>query len=110
MLENYFPKHKSWTEVENLLVTLTCFSNRLSNQQSLLKPAAKPSSQMEHFLKKTTSSQNVKSPLNSPPVTAPVTTNESIRSFTFSSSSYIPTQLSSSPAVVTSQVWSLNHL
>ena len=32
--------------------------DRLSSQQSLLKPASKPSSQMEHFLKKTTSVQS----------------------------------------------------
>merc|ERR1719450_360446 len=30
-------------------------SDRLSSLQSLLKPASKPSAQMEHFLKKTTS-------------------------------------------------------
>ena len=50
---------------------LQSLMDRLSSQQSLLKPAAKPSSQMEHFLKKTTSvnsSMNIKSPLDSPPV------------------------------------------
>ena len=46
--------------------------DRLSNQQKLLKPADKPSTQMEHFMKRTSMNSTVKSVSTDPLITSPL--------------------------------------
>ncbi len=46
--------------------------DRLSNQQKLLKPAEKPSTQMEHFMKRTTMNNPIKSISTDPLITSPL--------------------------------------